>query len=57
MNPVHQYEPHDAPDPMTRTLTVAAVIVACSLVGAAVIVVAACCAVGWGLESVARVTR
>lgn len=57
MNPVHQYEPHDAPDPMTRDFYVGAVIVACSLVGAAVIVVAACCAVGWGLEQLARAGR
>lgn len=50
MNPVHQYEPHDAPDPMTRNAVVAAIAVACSIIGAAVIVLAACCAVGAGLE-------
>lgn len=53
MNPVHQYEPHDAPDPMTRDFYVGAVIVGVCLIGAAAIVLAACCAVGRGLERVA----
>lgn len=43
----HQYEPHDAPETMTRDFYLTAVVVAVAIVGAATILVAACCAVGW----------
>lgn len=52
--PVHQYEPHDAPDVMTRDFTVAAVVTVLCLLGAAAVLLLVCGAVGWGLAQLGR---